>query len=152
MHEAAHVAAAVFHRRRVEHVQLTVGFTEVGEELGHARIPIDERIEPSQIVIALVGYATDGTRDWPPPYAKAREEELESLGTVIRLLDIDDEQYAQLVELTHDLLTNEHFIRLRDSIARALSAVPRLEREDVEALCHVHGFPIPEREEQPCNT
>ncbi len=50
------------------------------------------------------------------------------------------------------MLADPDFIRIRDSIARALATVPRLEREDVEALCQVHGFPIPERQEQPCST
>jgi hypothetical protein len=63
--------------------------------------------------------------------------------------DIGEEQYEQFVELTRKLLANEHFLRLRDSVARALSAVPRLEREDVEALCRVHGFPIPQCKEHP---
>lgn len=152
VHEASHVAAAIFHRRRVEHVQRTVGHTYVGEELGHALIPVDEGIEADRIVIALAGYAAEGRLDWPPAYAKACEEELESLGTTIRVLDIGEEQYEQFVELTRKLLANEHFLRLRDSIARALSVVPRLEREDVEALCRVHGFPIPQHQEQPCNT
>ena len=89
---------------------------------------------------------------WPPPYAKACEEELESLATIIRVLDIDEELYAQLVELTRKLLANEHYIRLSGAIARALAAVPRLEREDVATLCRVHGFPTPEPQETPCTT
>ena len=41
------------------------------------------------------------------------------------------------------MLAGLDFVRLRDSIARALAAVPRLEREDVEALCRSHRYPDP---------
>ena len=103
-------------------------------------------------MIALAGYLSDETPGWPPPYAKACEEQLESLGTVIRVLDIDAEQYAQLVELTRKLLANEHFVRLRDSIARALTASRGSSARTSRRSDQVHGFPIPEHQEQPCNT
>ena len=98
LHEAAHVGRGDVpsppRRARATHRRVR---PEVGEELGHALIPIDEGIEPDRIVIALAGYAADGRRGWPPAYAKAREEELESLGTTIRVLDIGEEQYEQFV-------------------------------------------------------
>ena len=46
---------------------------------------------------------------------------------------------------------DEEFIRLRDAIARALVVVPRLEREDIEALCEATNTPYPGKQE-PCNT
>jgi hypothetical protein len=46
--------------------------------------------------------------------------------------------YRDLVDITRDLLADPDFLRLRNAIARALHYVPRLEREDVEALARIH--------------
>ena len=62
-----------------------------------------------------------------------------------------DIAYEQLVELTYKLLANEHFIRLRKAFARALAVVPRLEAEDIDALCRAIGFPSPRPPGQLCN-
>jgi hypothetical protein len=105
------------------------------------------------MVICLIGYLSTGTPGWPPPYEDARSERLEGLATIIRILDVNESQYERFVELTRKLLADEHFIRLRDAIARALTAVPRLEREDIEALCKATGTPIPTgKQEEPCST
>jgi hypothetical protein len=70
---------------------------------------------------------------------------------VIRVLPIDEPTYEEIVEVTRDLLRDPDFVRVRDVIARALRAVPRLEREDIEALCLIAGPPIPQvKESSPC--
>ena len=40
------------------------------------------------------------------------------------------------------------FIRIRDAIARCLAVVPRIERDDIEALGEATATPIPK--ETPC--
>ena len=57
------------------------------------------------------------------------------------------EIYADLVQASRELLADPDFIRLRDAIARALAVVPRLERDDVEALCQATGTPVPQAKE-----
>ncbi len=52
--------------------------------------------------------------------------------------------YKEVVGLVRDVLADEDFRRLRDAIARALSAAPRLEREDLTALAAI--YPIREQE------
>jgi hypothetical protein len=103
----------------------------------------------------LVSYSTVQRRQrgggWPPPYERACEERREALATVIRVLHIDEPTYEEIVEVTRDLLRDPDFVRVRDVIARALRAVPRLEREDIEALCLIAGPPIPQvKESSPC--
>ena len=149
LHEASHAAAAIFHGQWVDHAWRNVGHSFPGDMIGHARVPTNGEIGPERLVIALAGYMSTDTPDWPPSYEDARTERLEALGTTIRVLEVTEDQYAQFVELTRDLLANEHFIRLRDSIARALTVVPRLEREDIAALCHAANVPTPETQEQP---
>ena len=86
----------------------------------------------------------DDQEGWPPPYELARTEQRERLGIVIRRLGVDEDDYNEVVELVRDMLADEDFQRLRDAIARALSAAPRLEREDIEALAAI--YPIKEQE------
>ena len=43
------------------------------------------------------------------------------------------------------MLANQDFIRLRDAVARALSAVPRLEAEDLAALASI--YPTQDKQE-----
>ena len=143
VHEAGHVACAILLGRRVDYTWRETGHALVGEELGHARIPIDKR-EISQVAICLVGYLTTAEAGWPPDYEQARDEMRERLGLVVRRLGLSRDVYEQLVELTRDVLVDPDFIRLRDAIARALTVVPRLECEDIEALCRATHIPIPE--------
>ena len=146
IHEAAHIASAIMLGRHVDHPTLTVGHTLPGEELGHARIPIREEVEASQVVVCLAGYMSENRDGWPPSYEDALDERREALGLVLLDLGATEQQYEQLIELTRDLLADEDFIRLRDAIARALSVAKRLEREDIEALCRATHIPIPEQE------
>jgi hypothetical protein len=146
-HEASHCAAAILLGRVVDHTWRTSGRSWPGETIGHARIPVAERIEMSQLVIALIGYLSTGAPDWPPSYEDAREEQREALRIVIRRLGVDAETYGEVVEFCRDLLLDPDFIRLRDAIERALNAVPRLEREDIEALCLATHTPIPGEQE-----
>jgi hypothetical protein len=134
LHEAAHAAMAVLMDRRVEFVEVDPGHHRPGETLGHARIPVGEEVEASQLAIAIAGYLSDGKPGWPPPYEEAREERLEALGTTLRLLDVDEPTYDAAVGRTQAILATPDFRRLQDAIARALAAVPRLAAEDVEAL------------------
>lgn len=140
-HEAAHVAAAVFHRRAVEWVEWLPGGALAGETMGRCQVPVRGIVEPSQVVIALVGYLSVDASRWPPPWPDALDEPREGLGTVLTVLGVDEEQYRGFIELTRELLESEHFRRLRDGIARALARVPRLENQDIEALCKAHGVP-----------
>jgi hypothetical protein len=143
IHEASHAACAIMLGRPVEHLWRETGHTLPGETLGHARIPIGERIELSQLPIALIGYMSTDARGWPPKFEDACNEDLEALATIIRSLGVTREAYQSCIELARDLLADPDFIRLRDTIARALTAVPRLEREDIEALAAIH---LPDRE------
>jgi hypothetical protein len=147
IHEASHAACAIMTGRYVAHVLLEVGHVRGGEQLGHCRVPIADRIELSQLPLALIGYMSQGTPGWPPSFEDALDEELEALGIVLLRLGVDEETYEEIVEMTRRMLADADFIRLRDAIARALSSVPRLEREDMEALAAIH---LPK--EQPCST
>jgi hypothetical protein len=151
VHEASHVAAAVMLGRPVDHVWIETGHTLPGDTIGSARIPVGERVESSQVPICLVGYMSEDEPDWPPRFEDAHDEKLEALGIVIGFLGLSEELYDELVGIARDMLADPDFVRLRNSIARALAAVPRLEREDVEALCRATGTPVPDREEQLCN-
>jgi tripartite-type tricarboxylate transporter receptor subunit TctC len=107
----------------------------------------------SQVPICLIGYMSVNTPGWPPTYEEALDTELEALGTVLLRLGVTREAYGQLVELTRDMLVDPEFTRLRDAIARALTVVPRLEHEDIEALCRATNTPIPVgKQEEPWNT
>jgi hypothetical protein len=107
-----------------------------------------KRLEASQVVVALVGYLSEDAPDWPPPWPECLEEKREALGVVLRELGVAEAIYEQLVELARDLLADDDFLRLRNALARALHQVPRLEREDIEALCRVTNTPIPREQEQ----
>ena len=88
--------------------------------------------------IALVGYWSTGTPGWPPTWEDAMDEEPEDLGLVMLHLGVNEERYAQFVEVTRKLMADPLFIRLRNAIARALTHVPVLERQDLEALAAIH--------------
>jgi hypothetical protein len=62
---------------------------------------------------------------------------------VIRVLELRRDQYGAVVDLTRRMLDHPDFKRLQGAIARALARVPRLEAEDVEALCKALRFPNP---------
>jgi hypothetical protein len=53
---------------------------------------------------------------------------------------------AHADELVRDMLTDTEFTPLRDAIERALTAVPRPEAEDIEALAAIH---LPNLKEPP---
>jgi hypothetical protein len=143
LHEAAHAAAAIWFNRPVAHVWREPGHVLPGETAGHARIPVGERIEPSQVAICVAGYLAEGRPGWPPDFEDAVHEPLEGLGFVLRKLGATRDQYEQTVAQTRELLADERLRRLRSSIARALAACPRLEREGIEALCRATATPIP---------
>jgi hypothetical protein len=155
VHEGAHVAVAVALGRKVDYVGRQGGNLWHDEELGAAGIPLrGGRFEESDLIVRLAGYAAERRwQGWPPDYAKARYEDLEDLDVIIRDLDLTRERYERLVERTEDLLNHPDVSRLAEAIARALTRVPRLEREDIDALAHAHGFPMPteEQEPAPCN-
>jgi hypothetical protein len=146
IHEASHCAAALALGRRVAFVDRDVGHTGVGEHLGNCRVELNGPLGLSQVPICLIGYASENWENWPPAWPDCCEEKRESLGTVLRVLTVDEEDYAALVELTFEVLADPDFVRLRDAIARALARVPRLEREDIETLAAI--YPIRD-EEQP---
>jgi hypothetical protein len=156
VHESAHVAVALALGRRVDYVRRQGGNVWHDEELGAAGIPLaGGRFQASDLIVRLAGYAAERRwQGWPPDYAKACREDLENLDVIIRDLDLDREQYEQAVRRTEELLNDPDVSRLRDAIARALTRVPRLEREDIEALRQAHGFPMPTREQEPapCST
>ena len=57
---------------------------------------------------------------------------------MIRLLGVNREAYEACIEMARDMLADTHlFTPLRDAIERALTAVPRLEAEDIEALAAI---------------
>ncbi|MGZ5308656.1 MAG: hypothetical protein ACXWDP_05635 [Solirubrobacterales bacterium] len=145
IHEASHCAAAWLLGRDVAYTWREVGSVLPGETAGHARIPID-KLEPSQLVIALIGYLSVDTPDWPPTYEEACTEELEGLWVILLRLHATEEKYDAIVQYTRELLEDPDFIRLRDAIARALARVPRIERETIERLAEIHFNPEPEGE------
>jgi hypothetical protein len=83
------------------------------------RVPIRDRIEPSQIVICLAGYWFEDP-DWPP---------------------IGPEEYEQFCDLTRRLLESPDFQRLARLIEKALIQAPRLDHESVEILRKAAGIP-----------
>jgi hypothetical protein len=125
------------------------GHALVGDEVGRCRAPITDEVQCREVVVSLIGYLSENKPGWPPTYAEACEERLEALATVMRVLHIDERVYEELLEVTREMLRDPDFIRLRDAIARALTAVPRLERSDIEALCRATHTPTPK--EQPCS-
>ena len=148
LHEASHAACAIALSRQVVHVEREQWHVLPGEQLGHCLAPIGERLELSQVPLCLIGYLSEGRPGWPSPWPDCLDEPLEGLGRVLTVLGVDEEDYAALVALTRDILADPDFRRLRDAIARALAAVPRLEREDIEALAAI--YPI--SEESTCST
>ena len=148
VHEASHAAAAIMLGRHIDHVLVEPGHTWPGEQTGHAGVRIGDRVELSQVPICLIGYLSVGRPGWPPPFEAALDERLEALGTVLLRLGVTEEAYEELVALTRELLADRDFTRLRNAIARALSRVPRLEAEDVEALAAIH----PPDKEHSCST
>lgn len=141
VHEASHAAAAIMLGRHVESVECDVGHALVGERVGLARCPIGDRIEPSQVPLCIIGYLSEAEPGWPPPWPEALEEPREALGRVLMALGATEAAYAQSVALARDMLADENFKRLRDGVARALVAVPRLEHEDIEELARIHYTP-----------
>ena len=68
---------------------------------------------------------------------------------MLTLLDATEEVYADCIEIAREMLADPEVLRLRNALARALHRVPRLEREDIEALAAIYK---PEQEETPCST
>jgi hypothetical protein len=141
VHEASHCAAGWLLGREVDHTWVATGSVQAGETAGFASLPIGDRVEPSQVVICLVGYWSVDTPDWPPSFEDALSEEREALGRVLRYLGATKQKYDATVEFTRELLEDEQFVRLRDAIARALARVPRIERETIERLAAIHFDP-----------
>ena len=146
IHEASHCAAAIMLGRPVDHTWLETGHTFAGETMGHANVPLREKVEASQVVVCLAGYMSENRAGWPPSYEDALDEDREALGLVLLKLGVTEEAYEEFIKLTRDLLADEDFIRLRDCIARALSIAKRLDRGDIEALCRATHIPIPQEE------
>jgi hypothetical protein len=147
-HEAAHAACAIMLDRRVDHVLVEPGHAWVGEQLGQARIPVADRIEPSQVVLCLVGYMSEDTPGWPPSFEDALDEDREALGTVLLRLGANERAYKASVELAHAILADPDFQRLARAIERVLHRVPHLDAADIEALAAIH---LPDKE-QLCST
>jgi hypothetical protein len=143
IHEGSHCAAAWLLNRDVAYTWIAVGSVQPGEVAGFAMIPITPKLEPSQVVICLIGYMATDTPDWPPSFTEAQREPLEGLGTVLTRLNATEEQYERTVEFTRELLEDPDFIQLRDAIARALARVPRLDSEAIEDLAQIYS-PEPE--------
>jgi hypothetical protein len=135
IHEASHVAMALWLGQRVEWVRVDGDIRFPGEVAGEARIPIGSEVEPSRVAICLAGYLSTGEPGWPPSWPEALCEKREALNVVLKLLHADQEQYGRSVALTRDVLANSDFLRLRDAVARALRRVPHLTGADVEAIC-----------------
>ena len=149
-HEASHASACVwFGGRPPEFVSRTTGHGWPGEEVGRCYAPIIDEIGCRDVVVALVGDSSEDAPDWPPAFDDARKEKREALATLIRVLHLTEEVYSELVTAARELLDDDDFCRLRDALARALHRVPRLEREDIEALACIYR---PEQEEIPCST
>ncbi len=138
-HEAAHASACVLLGRRVEHVAATPGHGFTGERVGSVSAPIPDEVKRRDLVAALVGYLAESALDWPPSYADAQSEQREALGTLIRALDVSEDEYAACIALSRELLERPDFKRLQSAIARALAAAPELTGEDVERLAAATG-------------
>jgi hypothetical protein len=134
VHEASHAAVALALGRKVAHIEREVGWVDPGEQAGHARVPIGDRFEASQVPICLAGYASTGRADWPPDYEQAQEEDLEGLSLVLKALRVTPEIYNEMVELTRDVLADPRVIELRDALARALDAVPTLYESEINEI------------------
>ena len=137
-HEASHAAAAITLGREVEWVWRTDGLAFAGETVGQCRAPVAERVEASQIVICVIGYLSEGEDGWPPPWPEALEEPREALGRVLTLLGATEEIYTECVGIARAMLADPQVLRLRNALARALYRVPRLEREDIQAIAAIY--------------
>jgi hypothetical protein len=140
--------------REVDHTWVATGSVQPGEVAGHALIPIDGKVPISQLPIVLIGYMSTNTEGWPPSYADAHFEPLEALGGVMLRLDISEEQYGKYIQFVRDMLADEEFVKFRNSIARALMVVPRLESATIQRLAEIHQIHLdPEPEgELACST
>jgi hypothetical protein len=129
--------------RPIDHVSVTPGLARPGEEVGRCLAPVSrtDGIQPRDLVVSLAGYLAEGEAGWPPPYAEACGERREALATVIRVLDLDQDQYETAIDLTRRMLDTPEFRRLQSSIARALRAAPTITGDDVEAPAAALGYP-----------
>jgi hypothetical protein len=149
LHEARHCAMAIFVGRPVECVTRVSGMALAGETAGHTLVPVQDRVELSQIPICLAGYW--GEPGWPPSFEEAQEEKLEALGLVLKLLGINQRQYDRLVAVTEEIIADPNWQALRDAVARALAFSPRLDSEDLARICAAYDVPVPRAEEPvPC--
>ena len=136
-HEGAHVSAAVFFGRPVRCVR--VDQPEIGID-GTVDLDWDREFEPTDLITALVGWWADGTHpNWPPSWPIA-EDELDSVGKLVRLLGLDEEAYVALVQLAERVLADPNFQRLAGLISRALADAPVLDTESVAILARAAGI------------
>ena len=74
--------------------------------------------------------------DWPPSFSEARAEPLEAIGLVVERLGTDESQYDGSGDRPREILGHPRLAaHCRSAIARALGSVPRLDRQDIAALC-----------------
>ena len=143
MHESAHVAMAVVFSRPVEWAAINRGGHLPGEVKGEARVPVRDRVEGSQLAIALSGYLVDERPGWPPAFEDAVDEPLEALSSVLTALRCTRTQYEQAAALTKAIVATQTFQTLMAAVARMLAVVPRIEHEDIAKLRAIY---LPEEE------
>jgi hypothetical protein len=152
VHEGRHTAMTLWTRRPVAHVWVARGSSLPGETAGFTSAPIPGEIGLDQLMISLAGYMGTGKPGWPPSYEQAKKEPLEGLNKIIEYGGIDQQTYERAVELTREILADNHFQALRDSIARALLVVPYLDEEGVLELAEANNIPVQRQveEKSPC--
>jgi hypothetical protein len=150
-HEAAHAAAAIwFGGRPVKCVR--VDHPDVGVA-GKVTTEHERDLGPEDLIVNLVGWMADGEHPgtWPPTWPVA-ENEIESVGALVRFLELDEDGYREIVGLAEKLLANPAFQRLMRLIARALHRSPVHDGESVEILRKAAGIPTPSEGAIPCST
>src|SRR5262245_11970444 len=141
LHEAAHASAAIWFGGRPVHC-VRVDYPDV-RVAGRVTSTLERDLGPEDVAIHLIGWMAGGDHpNWPPPWPIA-EDELEDIRWLIRILDLNEEQYEGCIALAEKLLADESFRRLMHLVAGALRVAPVIDRESVEVLTTAAGIPAP---------
>lgn len=113
--EAAHAAAA----RRLG---LEVNYVScMGDKSSSGRASVKANGNGAAlIVVQLIGKIAIGTKEWPPMYVDAVNEEMEGLGELLRLLDVSLSTYERLADVARTMAADPLLLRGVDRLEEAL--------------------------------
>lgn len=143
-HEAAHLLALhlLGAGRKVKRVWVDGRDDGIA---GKIETELERDIGPQDLVIALVGWMTDGEcpRKWPPSWP-VDEDEYDAVGRLVRVLKLSEEQYLGLVDVAEDLVAESVFAEKVGFYARGIATAPSMDFESTEILREAAGIPKPE--------